>query len=320
MISEPVALVLACAVDAALGDPRWLPHPVVLMGRMIERTEAMLRQRAGDLRKGGVVLALVVVSAAGLSAYAAQRLLMLPSGGPAAAIAAIAYVYLVSTTIACRGLLESVREVLAEDEINAAREKLSHIVGRDTSGLDRDGIRRAALETLAENASDGIIAPLFYFAIGGLPLAFMYKAANTLDSMVGYRNERYRELGWASARLDDFMNYLPSRITGLLISAAAGFVDGAQAARAMSIMMRDGRKHKSPNAGIPEAAMAGALGIRLGGPSSYNGEIVDKPWIGDDKQEGYEGKSGPALRLVSTASLMGMGLAISGTLMRTYIW
>jgi adenosylcobinamide-phosphate synthase len=168
--------------------------------------------------------------------------------------------------------------------VNEARKWLSWIVGRDTDGLDREGILRATLETLAENLSDGVIAPLFYLLIGGVPLALAFKAASTLDSMVGYKNDRYRHFGWASARLDDLWNYIPARLTARLIVGAA-WARGWDWRAARRIWLRDGRKYPSPNAGLPQAALAGALGIRLGGPASYGGVRKEKPYLGDDNSE-----------------------------------
>jgi adenosylcobinamide-phosphate synthase len=236
------------------------------------------------------------------------------------------FVYLVSTTIATRGLLKSglgvIRELLKGD-VASSRIKLSMIVGRDTDTLKKKGMLRATIETLAENASDAIVAPLFYFVIGGLPLAMTYKAINTLDSMVGYKNAQYKHFGWASAKLDDIANYIPARITGILIAGAAYFINnirylisrgaikfgnadrgaGKYISRALSrldqktrkpdfdsgqnayiIMVRDGKKHSSPNSGFPEAAMAGALGVRLGGPSTYGGVVSKKPYLGEERQ------------------------------------
>ncbi len=235
------------------------------------------------------------------------------------------FVYLVSTTIATRGLLSSSQAVIREllkGDAESSRLKLSVIVGRDTESLQEKGMLRATIETLAENASDAIVAPLFYFVIGGLPLAMTYKAINTLDSMLGYKNEKYKYFGWASAKLDDIANYIPARITGFLIVGAAFFINkiryviargavkfgsadkgvGKRLSRvinwmdrktnkpdfesgnsAYSIMTRDGNKHSSPNSGIPEAAMAGALGVRLGGPSTYEGVINKKPYIGEER-------------------------------------
>jgi len=237
------------------------------------------------------------------------------------------YVCLLSTTMATRALLQSAIAVIKElnrGDIDTSRRKLSMIVGRDTASLQETKILRATIETLAENASDGIVAPLFYFAIGGLPLAMAYKAINTLDSMVGYKNDKYMNFGWASAKLDDIANYIPARITGILIVAAAYVLNkirhvvyiGAQrfmnaekgigkligrmlnrlekkmnkpdfesGPGAYKIMVRDGKKHSSPNSGFPEAAMAGALGVKIGGPSTYGGVMIKKPFIGDERQE-----------------------------------
>ncbi len=156
------------------------------------------------------------------------------------------------------------------------------IVGRDTAELDEQGITRAVVETVAENTSDGVIAPLFYLALGGPALALAYKAVNTLDSMVGYKNTAYKNFGWAAAKLDDLANFIPARISAVLLSLAAWCLPGASGMNAFRISLRDGRKHASPNSGYPEAAVAGALGLRLGGPSVYGGVVLDKPFIGDE--------------------------------------
>ncbi len=273
----------------------------------------------------GVILVITIVGATYVSFYFLSNILLSPDVTPIAAYISFAfYVYLVSTTIATRGLLRSAQAVIQElkrGDVENSRLKLSMIVGRDTDSLTEAGVLRATIETLSENASDGIVAPLFYFVLGGLPLAMTYKAVNTLDSMVGYKKGKYKNFGWAAARLDDIFNYIPARITGLLIVAASYFInltryvvsEGSQrfktfqnragryimnllnrfeermekpdferAHNAIKIMRRDGKKHSSPNSGIPEAAMAGALGIRLGGPSTYGGVKVRKPYIGDD--------------------------------------
>ncbi|NOZ70242.1 MAG: cobalamin biosynthesis protein CobD [Deferribacteres bacterium] len=277
------------------------------------------------------------------------------------------FVYLVSTTVATRDLLKSATAVISEagtGSIENARRKLGMIVGRDTHSLDRKSILKAVIETLSENASDGIVAPMFYFALGGLPLAMAYKAVNTLDSMVGYRNETYKNFGWAAARLDDIANYIPARITGFLIVAAAFMicffrVVGGEFSRwfkntgtaskiklsellvnlklgfsqsnfrsginAFKIMFRDGMKHSSPNSGIPEAAMAGALGVRLGGPATYGGIFVNKPYIGEehpsllrqgagrlgvDDEIGYVRACEKALMIVKITSVLGLFTAL----------
>jgi adenosylcobinamide-phosphate synthase len=275
---------------------------------------------------GGLLVAVITVSTLLLFSIVSRSLLTLTFHPVAQYIGYALFVYLVATTIATRGLLKSgagvVRELLKGD-IGSSRMKLSMIVGRDTESLKEKGILKATIETLAENASDAIVAPLFYFVIGGLPLAMTYKAINTLDSMVGYKNAQYKHFGWASAKLDDIANYIPARITGMLIVGAAYFINniryvisrgavkfgnagrgaGKYIARVLNwldrktsrpdfdsahsaykIMRRDGKKHSSPNSGIPEAAMAGALGVRLGGPSAYGGVVNKKPYLGEERQ------------------------------------
>ncbi len=272
----------------------------------------------------GVLLVASISVVTYVSFYILTNVLLTMDVAPAADYAAFAlYVYLVSTTLATSGLLRSATLVIRElnkGDVESSRDKLSRIVGRDTDSLKETGVLKATIESLSENASDGIIAPLFYFVIGGLPLAMTYKAINTMDSMIGYKNKKYRNFGWAAARLDDVVNYIPARITGLLIVAVLYLINSVRyivsagsdrlnkmrgragryllkivnliakrmekpdfdrARNAMKIMIRDGKKHSSPNSGVPEAAMAGALGIRLGGPSNYGGVKVKKPYIGD---------------------------------------
>jgi adenosylcobinamide-phosphate synthase len=224
-------------------------------------------------------------------------------------------VYLIATTIAVRELIQSAKLVIdavRDGGIIVARHRLSMIVGRDTEDLSDREVLKAVTETLAENLSDGIVAPLFYLVIGGLPLAMAYKAVNTLDSMVGYRSKAYINLGWASARLDDIANYIPSRITGLLIVVSIFLVrlfsrdknPLSSAACSFRIMRRDGRNHTSPNSGIPEAAMAGGLGIRMGGPATYGGVMVAKPYIGKVLAEDYLAASEDAIMVVQAASVI----------------
>jgi adenosylcobinamide-phosphate synthase len=307
----PIEIVLAFLLDALIGDPKWLPHPVRLIGRTIEKMESVLRPRIRNQRLAGVLLVVVIVGAVLTASLIVIWLLRSFENGAAYVLARTLIICLVATTISLRGLVESVKGVLQNHDLDEARKRLSHIVGRDTQGLDHDGVRRAAVETLAENTSDGVVAPLFYLAVGGLPFAMLYKAVNTLDSMVGYKNEKYMKMGWASARLDDLLNYVPARITGLLLALAALLIPGAKMTDALRVMLRDGRKHPSPNAGVPEAAVAGALGIRLGGPSTYGGKTVEKPFIGD------ENESAPLLKgaasstgLAVIASALGLMVAV----------
>lgn len=309
----PVELLLAFVLDLAIGDPRWLPHPVRIIGMGISSGEALLRRAVPWPGLAGTILAAVTVCLTFLATYAICGMsAKLP--GP---IGTVVVILLGSMTLALKGLVDSVRDVIrAIDDLPEARRRLSMIVGRDTDKLDRDGVLRAAIESLSENASDGVIAPLFYLAIGGVPLAMTYKAINTLDSMVGYKNERYRDFGQVSARLDDIVNFIPARITGLLI-ASAFFISGLFRSRAEALstamksirtMKTDGRKHPSPNSGMPEAAMAGGLGVRFGGPSFYGGRLSDKPYIGSDENSDYLAASDTAVTVVMAASLIAIAV------------
>lgn len=326
MIS-PIALALAFVLDLFIGDPRWLPHPVVIIGRGITCAERLLRRRfTGESeRAAGVILVLVIVVPTGAAAFVVARLLHSFSNPVLALLGGAVFIYLVSTTLALRGLVESARLVISAvdgGEIGDARRKLAMIVGRDTDTLGEDAVLRATIETVAENLSDGFVAPLFYLVLGGLPLAMAYKAVNTLDSMVGYKNPRYVRFGWAAARLDDIANYVPARISGLSIIVAAlvyflfRSTDSrlrravARARNAFKVMVRDGRNHTSPNSGVSEAAMAGALGIRLGGPATYGGSVVVKPYIGDDVFRDHRTAAGEAVALVSVASSLTVALAL----------
>lgn len=308
----PVELFLAFAIDMLIGDPKWLPHPVRGIGRLIGFIES--KRSGGPLsgRAGGALLALFIVGGTFSAAWAVTDYLRGLPAGELRIAGIIFYIYLVATTLALRGLVCSVISVIEASDLKTAKSRVQMIVGRDTEELDQEGVRRAALESLAENTSDGVIAPLFYLALGGLPLALTYKAVNTLDSMVGYKNERYLEFGWASAKLDDIFNLIPARITGLLFVLASylsASFDLKAARRAMSIMWRDGRNHTSPNAGVPEAAMAGAVGVKLGGPTIYSGAVMDKPYIneGGSLVEEYHVRRG--ISIVIIASFIGVGFS-----------
>jgi adenosylcobinamide-phosphate synthase len=272
----------AFLLDLAIGDPRWFPHPVVLMGKFISTSERFLWS-GKTLRDfvSGMVLSLtliaLVVGATWVLVYGLALLSPL--------IAFVLTAGLASTTLATRGLLTAVTKIetpLRSGNLVEARKNLADIVGRDTFALNQDKVLRASLESLAENTSDGVVAPLFYLFLGGIPLAMAYKAVNTLDSMIGYRTERYLYFGKFAARLDDVANFIPARLTGLFMVIATLLVRH-NAGLAMRILQRDHANHLSPNAGYPEAALAGALGIRLGGPSVYFGKEVRKPAMGDDR-------------------------------------
>jgi len=274
------ALVLAAvALDLALGDPRALPHPVVLIGRLISFLEKLLRRLIGNARLAGVLLLVITVGAS----YLCAALLIKAAQAIPPGVGFVVGLYLAWVSLAARSLhAESgkVAKALERHDLAGARVALSYIVGRETAELDEPEIVRGAVETVAENTGDGVIAPLFYLMLGGPALAIAYKAVNTLDSMVGYKNERYLDFGWASARFDDLANWIPARLTGLLMVLAAPLC-ALNCGGAWRILRRDCRKHSSPNSGFPEAAAAGALGVRLGGANRYFGRVVEKPTIGD---------------------------------------
>ncbi|ABB30729.1 cobalamin biosynthesis protein CobD [Geobacter metallireducens RCH3] len=279
-MTEAGAVVLtAVLLDLLFGDPRWLPHPVVAIGKLITVLEKFLRRLVTNERVGGVLLLLLAVGITAGAAWGAVRGASLVHPLAGVVVSAL----LGWTCLAARSLhgeSKRVADALVRGDLPEARRYLSFIVGRDTAGLSEPEVWRGAVETVAENTSDGVIAPLLFFMIGGAPLALAYKAVNTLDSMVGYKNERYLHFGWASARSDDLANLIPARLTGLLMTLAAPLA-GLSGRGAWRIMLRDGRNHSSPNSGIPEAAAAGALGVQLGGTNVYFGKPVAKPTIGD---------------------------------------
>ncbi|HYY25256.1 MAG TPA: adenosylcobinamide-phosphate synthase CbiB [Candidatus Udaeobacter sp.] len=274
-------MVSAFLLDLAIGDPLWLPHPVVLMGKAISWGEKLIWSGAPrrDFLAGMALTFVVVVLSAGIARAMVLLFSLLP-----AAWAFMAAAFLASTTIATRGLLIAVARIerpLRDGDIVQARAQLSRIVGRETQNLNQDKVLRAGLESLAESTCDGIVAPLFYLFLGGIPLAMAYKAANTLDSMIGYRIGRYLYFGKFAARLDDVFNFIPARLTALVMVAAASLLK-LKAPLAAKVLWRDHANHLSPNAGYPEAALAGAFGIRLGGPSIYFGKQIAKPYIGEE--------------------------------------
>lgn len=303
MIS-PASFALAYALDWLIGDPRWLPHPVRWMGRMISSGERLVRRFGSTPRSefvAGLLLTVFVVAIFGVGSWA--LLFWLRGWSPIFAIAVS--VYLAASTLATRSLLDeahAVKRFLLQGDLIEARLQVARIVGRDTQDLDESEVTRAAIETLAESTSDGIVAPMLYLAIGGVPAALAFKAINTLDSMIGHRGERYEYFGKCAARLDDAANFLPARLTALLIVLTA-WTMRLDWQNAWRIFWRDSAKHKSPNAGRPEAAMAGALGVRLGGTNSYDGEPHCGEYLGDARQLLDSEALGNALRLTSYVSL-----------------
>ncbi len=282
MLFLPWHLVCAYVLDLAAGDPRWMPHPVRWIGRLIARTETVLYDESsspGLMRVSGCALWIVVIA---VVLCAAKALIAIAGlGGPI--FGDLALIWLAYTTLATRSLHDessNVAEALRSGDLALARSRLSLIVSRETTQLDRDAILRALVETVSENISDAIVAPLFFLALFGPVGALVYKAVNTMDSMLGYKNERYRYFGSFAARADDVANWVPARISGWLVVAASACMRGNWRTVA-KIMMRDAPKMKSPNAGYPEAAAAGALGVQLGGASRYFGAVVEKPLLGD---------------------------------------
>ncbi len=302
-------IAVAYGVDLLCGDPRWFPHPVRYIGRAALALEAPLRRNIANARVAGIVAVAVVVGGTTAltiailsAAYRAH-----PWAGDAVSIV------LLYTAFATRDLAEHAMVVYAaleRHDLGAARQLVSRIVGRDTEALDEEGVARAAVESVAENTVDGVTAPLFFAALGGPVLALVYKAVSTLDSTFGYKNERYLQFGWASARLDDLAAWLPSRLTFPLISSAA-LLTGAHPFAARKLGRSDCRKHASPNSGFSEAAVAGALGIQLGGALFRHGRRVELPTMGEPVERLQAGHIRRAVLLMLTTSLLAGMLFVS---------
>jgi adenosylcobinamide-phosphate synthase len=318
-LDDPLLLLLAgLAIDALFGDMwtvfRFVPHPVVLAGRAIAHFERKLNRPTRTeraRRERGILTVIALVAAAAAIGWVIQALCR---GRP---FGALIEALLIGILLAQRSLFLHVADValaLRNGGLEAGRKAVSHIVGRDPSRLDRHGVARAAIESLAENFSDGVVAPVFWYLLLGLPGLFAYKMANTLDSMIGHRSERYRAFGWAAARFDDLVNLVPARLSGLLLAVAALVVREARPGRSLLTMLRDVRKHHSPNAGWPEAAMAGALGLALAGPRHYAEGIVNDPWIGGGTARATTADIFRALRLYYAACLL-----LSGGLIAAWV-
>ncbi len=307
---KPLNIFLAYLLDWIFGDPRWFPHPVKGIGRLIVFLEKRLRAGFFLRIKGGLLCIIV----AGGSAFVAWVFLnSLRRINPI--LETLAWILLGYTCLATRDMFGHAREISKEirnNDIEGARQKLSLIVGRDTGNLPEEKIIIATVESIAESTNDGIIAPLFYLVLGGPVLAIAYKAVNTLDSMLGYKNEKYLHFGWVAARLDDVANFIPARISGLLI-VASSFIAGKDSRNSLLTMLRDSKKHPSVNSGWPEAAMAGALGIRMGGPSFYGGKLYAKPYIGEEKRPIESRFLNDALTIMLISSVL---MVVAGVLFR----
>ena len=320
VMRRQVLLPAAYLFDSIAGDPEWFPHPVRLIGWAISRGESLLRRtgksNAAEFSAGALLTAAIVGST-----YWTTRIIIRSANHHSRTCGNETELLLAWTCLAARNLEEeasSVTTALRRADLPVARQRLARIVGRDTAALDSSEISRALIETVAESASDGIIAPMFYMALGGVPLAMAYKAINTLDSIIGHADDNYFYFGKTAARLDDAANYLPSRISALAVIAASLFVPQADAHAAWRVWQRDGAKHKSPNAGQPESATAGALHVALGGDNTYAGELISAQRMGDEFPPATPRQALQTLRLVSIASLLTLGTAILLTsLLRT---
>ncbi len=299
------ALLAGCALDLLLGDPAWLYHPVCIIGKYISWCEKKLRARGGDLRRSAVLLTastvLVTTAAAGLLIFLSGLLGRVPR---LIVMALLDWMGLSAKCLAQEAV--GVERALGRS-IEAGRRQVARIVGRDTAALSEREVVCATIETVAENTTDGVISPMVYGLLGGPVLMWAFKASSTLDSMVGYLDEKYRDIGWSSAKLDDVWNYLPARLTGCLLSLGAALcgLDGKSAFR---IMRRDHRNHKSPNCAWSEAAAAGALHVQLGGTHLYFGKPVAKPTIGDDLRAPKREDIRASVRMMYAAS--GLMLAL----------
>ncbi|MCK4417441.1 MAG: cobalamin biosynthesis protein CobD [Candidatus Latescibacteria bacterium] len=305
-------ILIAYALDLLLGDPHWFPHPVRFIGWLVTRFEQILRRSLLSEKIAGAVLTVIIVGGTWWVSTVLVRLVKATS--PLAGVSLS--VVLLWTTLATRSMYTESNRIFdalnKNKDLAGARQALSMIVGRDTQDLNEPEIVRATVETIGENISDGIIAPLFYALLGGAPLALAYKASNTLDSMVGYKNECYHDLGWASAKLDDLLNFVPARISGVLMITAA-YLSGLDGKGAWRIFWRDRQKHPSPNSAHGEAAMAGALRIQLGGATSYQGIESAKPLLGDPIQRLEPECIREAQRLMFITSLLGLVAVLGST-------
>lgn len=314
------AVLLGFFLDIAFGDPAWIPHPVVLIGKYISLLERHLRNRfpktpKGERRAGRLLTFLVIFTVAAVT-----------GGISVGAYYLHPIAYLCVNTLWCwqalawRGLRQAgldVMDCLKRGDILSARKAVHALVGRDVDSLNEEQITKATVESIAENSNDGIIAPLIYMLIGGGALAMVYKAINTMDSMLGYKNERYLNFGRASAKTDDVAGYVPARIAGIALQEGAALVPACSGKEARRIRRRDGRLPASPNAGLTEAACAGALGIQLGGPAPYFGEMVDKPYLGDAHRPAEPDDIRLANRMVTWSTVL---VLVFGLLLRALVF
>ncbi len=314
-LSTGYVLPAAFILDLIVGDPRWLPHPVRWMGSAIAAFEPRFRRISPNLVFSGAGYAAFLIISTWLLTFLAIEALdridpLLRSG---------LEMVLIFFCLSARSLEDAAMAIhgrLMQNKVNQARKKVARVVGRDVDGYDEAGIARAAVETVAENLVDGVTAPLFFAAIGGAPLAMAYKMTNTLDSMVGYKNEKYLQFGKASARIDDMFNYIPARLSVLVISLASQVLSG-MGKRSLKTALMEGAHHSSPNAGYAEAAFAGALAVKLNGPNYYDGKLVDKPYIGVRFAKTLPGHIKKACDLMLLSSFLWLAMMMGvGTVLR----
>ena len=300
-----LALLFGYLLDLLLGDPEWLYHPVRIIGKYISFAEKKLRARGGNLRKSAVFLtASTVLLTAAAVALLLFLLGLLGRWPRLLGMALLDWLGIAVTSMAKEA--RGVNKALAKG-LEAGRKQVARIVGRDTDSLSEEEVVKATVETVAENTTDGVISPLVYAALGGPVLLWAFKAASTLDSMVGYMDEKYRDIGWSSARLDDVLNFVPARLTALIM-VAASFLTGLDAKNAFRVVKRDHANHKSPNCAWSEAAAAGALHIQLGGTHTYFGKPVEKPTIGDNDRPAERGDISRANGLLYVTSALAVGM------------
>jgi adenosylcobinamide-phosphate synthase len=320
MLLNSVFVVLAYLIDRIIGDPKSIPHPVIFIGHGISKLEKLIRKffiKEVSLKAAGLIFPVIIVGGSFTIVY--YLLFTLEHVHPWLAIAA--EIWLISTTVATKGLKDAALEIyhyMKAGNLEKAPTALGMIVGRDTNKLDETEISRGTVETVAENIVDAIISPLFYAIIGGAPLAMAYRAVNTLDSMVGYKNEKYKNLGWASARLDDVMNFLPARITGILI-VLASFLLKLNMKSAWKMMKRDARLHPSPNSGFPESAVAGALSVQLGGTNYYQGIPSHRAKMGDPIRSLQSNDIISCVKIMEVTSILFIALQFIVSVMLVYI-
>ncbi|MBD3315611.1 MAG: cobalamin biosynthesis protein CobD [Chitinivibrionales bacterium] len=302
---SPLSLGAAVGLDFLLGDPRWLPHPVRWIGSLIALLEKLLhpsyRSRAREFISGMMLCALVLAITAGTGFLLVESARLLSPYAVLAVEAIIGFYCLSARSLASEANL--VRKHLSQGDLSAARHAVSMIVGRDTANMNEHEIARATVETVAENITDGIVSPLFYLALGGPVAALAFKSVSTMDSMIGYRNDRYRHFGTCAARLDDILNFIPARLAGFIMIPLTTAVSGKNLPNSLQTIYRDRKKHPSPNSAHSEAAMAGALDIELGGEATYNGRISRKPRLN-------EGGRQPVMRDIADTVTIAYGTAL----------